>query len=109
MRYAAMTTSNSVPLGLLPEEFLEFPHFLRVLVGQVLGLREVVRQVVELRRVARGIPDAWREAPDRLRIDLPWRARHHPGQPPAVLVHPAVAENLEVLLPMLLRGARIAE
>ena len=98
-----------VRLGLLPEQLLQLFDLLRVLLGEVVRLGEVIRKVVELRRVAFGIPDAGCEPPDRLRIDLPGDARHHPRQPPAVLVHPPVAEDLEVLLRVPLGGAGIAE
>ena len=74
----------------------------------VLRLREVVGQVVELDGLAVGIP-ARAELAQHLRVEVPRDPLQPLGEQPAVLVHPAVAEDLVVLLRVPLRRGRVRE
>ena len=95
-------------LGLRPEELAELLHLLRMVGRDVLRLREVVGQVVELDGLVIGIP-ARAELAQLLRIELPRDPLQPLGEQPAVLVHPAVAEDLVVLLRVALRRGRVRE
>ena len=102
---------HAVALGLLPPQLLELLDLVRVLRGDVVGLREVVGQVVELPadvpvRVPVGVRPELRE---RRRRHVPREPVGSRRRPPAVLVHAAAAEHLEVLRGVPLGGLRVVE
>jgi hypothetical protein len=98
-----------VALGLLPEQVLEFLDLLGVLGGQVVRLREVVGEVVQLGGTCVRIPDARRVGLERVPCEHPRDAFGLHREPPAVLVHGAVADRLEVLLGAVLGCADIGQ
>ena len=98
-----------VALGLLPEERSELRHLLRVVRREVMCLAEVVGQVVQLGRIRVWVPGARRVGHDGLRRQDPRDACRPHREPPAVLVHGTVADRLEVLLGVPLRGIRRRE
>ena len=98
-----------VSLGVLPEGRLELLELLRVLRSDVAGLREVVRQVVELPLLRVRVVEAGGELAQRLLRDVPGELERLAARPPAVLVHPVVAEALEVLPRVALLGLGVGE
>src|SRR4029077_18396308 len=61
-------------------------------------LVESLVQIVQLSFVLIGAPRSGRESRERFGIDLPWDPVQSPAREPAVLVHRAVSQNLEILL-----------
>ena len=98
-----------VPLGLLPEQLLELFDLVGVLGGKVVGLGEVVGEVVQLGGTGIRVPDARRVRRERFGGEHPRDALGLHREPPAVLVHAAVADGLEVLLGAVFGRAGIGE
>src|SRR5206468_11567698 len=69
-------------------------------IGDVVGLREILVEVVQLALVVIGVPLAGCEAAECFGIDFPWDSIESPAGEPAVLIHRAVSQNLEILLRM---------
>ena len=96
---ASQQRRDVVLLGLLPEQFLQLGELLGVLGRQVVGLGEVLVDVVKLPLVLVGVPAAaGRELRESGGVDPPRNPVQAGAGDPAVLVHGAVAEDLEVLL-----------
>ena len=98
-----------VSLRVLPEEILQLLDLLRMFRREVVRLREVVGQVVQLGGLGIRIPDARRVGRERFRCEHPRDAFGLHCEPPAVFVHAAVADGLEVLLRAVLGRAGIGQ
>src|SRR5207247_9791508 len=85
-------------LRLRPKERSQFARFVGILICDVVGLRKILVEIVQLAFVLIGVPLAGRESRERFGIDLPWDSVESPACEPAVFVHRAVSENLEILL-----------
>src|SRR5204863_8090978 len=73
-------------------------HCVWLLFSNVGDLRESFVEVIQLTFVVIGVPFARRETRQRFGIDLPWDSVQSPAREPAVFVHRAVSQNLEILL-----------
>src|SRR6266702_2506483 len=85
-------------LSLGPKQRSEFAYFVRILGRKIVSLREILVEIIQLALVVVRVPFVWCKPRERWRIKLPWNPIRPPACDPAVLVHGAVSQNLEILL-----------
>src|SRR6266404_9174865 len=85
-------------LGLCPEQRSEFAYFVRILGRKIVILREILVEIIQLAPVVVRVPFVWCKPRERWGIQLPRNSVGAPACDPAVFVHGAVSQNLEILL-----------
>src|SRR6266498_1427599 len=96
-------------LGLGPKQRSKFAYFVRILGRKIVSLREILVEIIQLALVVVRVPFVWCKPRKRFGIQLPRNSIRTPARNPAILVHAAISENLEILLRVPRRRIGIVE